>query len=131
VIEALISEFNAAVSVNDSSRLLAFFTKDADYAVSASAPMAVSIAIRRLPAKRLPWDERTPLRIKVQRIRFVRPDLAEVDAIQSDYAPMLGILRKWACTFALLHIGKEWKIRSYRESFSQLTTNGPEEPPHR
>ena len=124
--EKLISEFNSAMAVNDSGRLLALFTKDGDYAVDKSEPMAVATAIRQLPAKRLPWDERTSLTIKVKKIEFIRSNVASVDATQTDYAPMLGSLRKWTCTFLLVQIGKDWKIRSYREVLSLSTTNQPE-----
>ncbi|MEP6534594.1 MAG: nuclear transport factor 2 family protein [Bryobacteraceae bacterium] len=124
--ERLVSEFNSAMAVNDSSRLLALFTKDADYAVGKSEPMAVAIAIQQLPAKRLPWDERTALTIKVNKIQFHRSNEASVDATQTDYAPMPGSLRKWTCTFLLVQIGKDWKIKSYREEFSESTTTRPE-----
>ena len=124
--ERLISEFNSAMAVNDSGRLLALFTKDGDYAVDKSEPMAVATAIRQLPAKRLPWDERTPLTIRVEKIEFIRSNMSSVEATQTDYAPMLGSLRKWTCTFLLVQSGKDWKIRSYREEFSLSTTTRPE-----
>jgi uncharacterized protein (TIGR02246 family) len=115
-IESLISEFNSATAVNDFDRLLALFTKDGDYGVGGSTPVAAGTAIRQVPPKRLPWDERMPLAMKVQKIHFIRPDVVLADAIQSDSSPMTGDSRKWSCTFVFVRVGRDWKIASYRKS---------------
>jgi hypothetical protein len=115
-IAALVSEFNRAVSVNDFDRLRALFTRDGEYGVGKSPSMPVSTAIRQLPPKRLPWDERTPLRISVPNVWFMGPEMAVANAIESDYAPMSGITRRWGCTFVLLRVGGDWRIASYREA---------------
>jgi uncharacterized protein (TIGR02246 family) len=115
-IESLITEFNSATAVNDLDRLLALFSKNGDYGVGGSAPVAAGTAIRQILPKRLPWDERMPLAMKVQKIQFIRPDVALADAIQSDSSPMMGDSRKWSCIFVFVSVGREWKIASYRES---------------
>ena len=115
-IESLISDFNSATALNDSDRLLALFAKNGDYGVDASAPVEAATAIRRVPPKKRPWDERMPLAIRVQKIQFIRPDVALVDAIQSDSSPLGGDSRKWSCTFVFVRVGRDWKIASYRES---------------
>jgi hypothetical protein len=102
--------------MNDFDRLRALFTQDGEYGVGNSPSMPVSTAIRQLPPKRLPWDERTPLRISVPNVWFMGPDMAVANAIQRDYAPMSGIKRRWGCTFVLLRVGGDWKIASYREA---------------
>lgn len=114
-IAALVSEFNRAISVNDLDRLRALFTRDGEYGVGNSPSMPISTALRQLP-KRLPWDERTPLRISVPNVWFMGPDMAVANAIQSDYTPMSGITRRWGCTFVLLRVGGDWRIASYREA---------------
>jgi hypothetical protein len=115
-IESLISEFNSATAVNDFDRLLALFSKTGDYAVGASAPVAAATAIHQVPAKRRPWDEQMPLAMRVQKIQFIRLDVALADAIQTDSSPMTGISRKWSCTFVFVRVGRDWKIVAYRES---------------
>ena len=115
-IESLITEFNSATALNDFDRLFALFAKNGDYGVGGSAPVAAGTAIRQVPPKKLPWDERMPLAMRIQKIQFIRPDVALVDAIQSDSSPMTGDSRKWSCTFVFVRVGREWKIASYRES---------------
>ncbi len=115
VIEKLLSEFNSATAVNDFGRLVAMFAKDGDYGVDGAAPIAAAAAIRQAPPKRLPWDERMPLAMKVQKIRFIRPGVAVADAIESDSSPMMGDSRRWSCTFIFVRVGGDWKIESYRE----------------
>src|SRR5215203_540117 len=115
-ITAVIAEFNAAVRVNYSDRLLRLFTGDADYRVGMSPPVPAVTGIRDTPAKRLPFDERTRLMMKIQRLRFIRSDIAIADALQSDHSPMLGTSRYWSCIFVLVQVGRDWKIASYRES---------------
>ncbi|MGI8989600.1 MAG: SgcJ/EcaC family oxidoreductase [Bryobacteraceae bacterium] len=118
-IKRLIAEFNTAGSVNNLDRVTALFTKTGTYQSGESAPQSVAEAIRQLPPKRLPWDERTPLAIKIQSVRLTGPDTAEARAIQSDYSPMLGTTRKWECTFVLARTGKDWKIAAYTESLAE------------
>ncbi len=115
-IKRLIAQFVAATAANDLDRIAALFTKAGTYRSGESTPQPVADAIRQLPPKRLPWDERTSLAIEVQNIRLTGPDTAEARAIQSDYAPMLGTTRKWSCAFVFAQVGKNWKIVSYAES---------------
>lgn len=130
-ITTVIAEFNAAVRVNDSDRLLRLFTKDADYRVGTSPPVPAVTGIRETPAKRLPWDERTRLTMKMQGLRFVRSDVAIADALQSDYSPMLGTSRNWSCIFVLVQVGPDWKIASYRESLVVESGSHPNATPAR
>jgi uncharacterized protein (TIGR02246 family) len=115
-IESLIAEFNSATAVGDLNRLLVLFAKDGDYGRNGSSPVAAETAIRQAPAKKLPWDERMPLTMKVQKIQFIRTDVALADAIQSDSSPIGGDSRNWSCTFVFVSTNQEWKIVSYRES---------------
>ena len=115
-IESLISAFNAAVKVNDFERLTALFTKDAGCAEGSAAAVPVATAIRQFLPKRLPWDERTALTMKIEKITFSSAGRAAVEAVQSDYAPTVGISRKWSCHFVVVLTGQTWRIASYRES---------------
>lgn len=115
-VEALIAEFNSAIKVNDFERLARLFTKDADYADDHQPSKPAATAIREIVPKRLPWDERTALTMKIDRLEFPSRGHASVDATQSDFAPNLGISRKWSCHFVLVEDGGAWKIASYRES---------------
>ena len=106
-IKAVIAEFNSAVAVNDFARISAVFADDAGPAVK---------ALRDALPKRLPWDERTALRITVDQIRFTGRGQAVADATQSDTAPMLGHTRKWHSTFTMVKSRGSWKIASYNET---------------
>src|SRR5215471_12998068 len=64
-IESLIAEFNSAMAVSDSNRLLILFAKDGDYSRNGSSPVAAGTALRQARPKKLPWDERMPLAMKV------------------------------------------------------------------
>src|SRR5262249_50738706 len=112
---SLIFEFNSATAVSDFNRLLALFAKNGDYGVGGSVPIAAGTAIRQAPPKKLPWDERMPPAIKVQKIQLIGPDVALGDAIQSDSSPPMGDSRNWSCTFVFLRVGRDWKIACYRE----------------
>ncbi|MDQ6707787.1 MAG: hypothetical protein M3Z85_17640 [Acidobacteriota bacterium] len=114
-IKRLIAEFANATASNNLDRLAALFTKTGTYRSGESSPQPVADAVRLLPPKRLPWDERTPLNIEIQNVRLTGQDTAEVHAILSDYSPMLGAARKWSSTFVLARVGKDWKIASYAE----------------
>jgi hypothetical protein len=109
-IEAVLKSFNSAVAANDSKRIAALFTAKGTY-----QSLPVASGVRQADAKRLPWDERTPLRIAIQKLAFPRPDTAVVDATESDSSPMLDT-RTWTCEFVLVRIGTVWKISSYEES---------------
>jgi hypothetical protein len=106
-IDAVIKEFNAAVAVNDFARVSAVFANDAGPAIQ---------VLRDSLPKRLPWDERTALRITVDQVRFTGRGQAVAEATQSDTSPMLGHTRKWHCTFTMVKSSGSWKIASYSET---------------
>jgi len=106
-INAVIVEFNSAVAVNDFARISAVISEDAGQAVK---------ALRDAPPKRLPWDERTALRIVVDQVRFTGRGQAVAEATQSDTAPMLSHTRTWHCTFTMVKSRGTWKIASYKET---------------
>ncbi len=90
LIDSVISKFNSAIALNDSVRLFALFTKEGKFQSDAGAPMNVREAFRTMPARRLPWDERTPLKTTNRQIRFDGAERAMVSATQSDSSPMMG-----------------------------------------
>ena len=114
-IDAVVAEFNAAIAVNDHPRILAAFTPNGEYASEDRPPIPIAQALKETPPKRLPWDERTALRIHIDTVRFPAPGLAIVEATQSDSQPTTGHLRRWRCTFHVMKSGGEWKIASYRD----------------
>lgn len=114
-IEALLGQFNAAIAANDFKRVSALFTPHGTYQQGNGKALPVADALRQAAPKRLPWDERMPLAISIQKIVFTRPDGAVVEALQSDNSPMLGT-RTWSCTFVLVRSASAWKIAVYRES---------------
>jgi hypothetical protein len=109
-IEAVLKAFNSAVAANDSKRVVALFTEQGTY-----AGQPVAVGIRKAAPKRLPWDERMPLRITIQKIVFPKPNRAVVNATLSDSSPTLDT-RTWSCVFVLVRVGPGWKISSYEES---------------
>jgi hypothetical protein len=109
-IEAVVTEFNSAVAANDHKRLVALFTAQGTY-----QGLPAAEGVRQADAKRLPWDERMPLRISIRKIAFPRPDNAIVNATQSDSSP-IGDTRTWSCVLVLVRVGPSWKISSYVES---------------
>jgi hypothetical protein len=109
-VEAVVTEFNSAVAANDHKRLVALFTARGTYEGWPAAE-----GVQQADAKRLPWDERMPLRISIRKMTFPRPDNAIVNATQSDSSP-LGDTRTWTCVFVLVREGSNWKISSYVES---------------
>ncbi len=106
-IGAVIKEFNAAVAVNDFARVSATFA-------DAAGPAAK--ALRDSAPKRLPWDERTALRITVDQVRLTSRGRAVAEATQSDTSLMLGDSRKWHCTFMMVKSRGSWKIAAYSET---------------
>lgn len=113
-VASVIAEFNNAVKVNDFEKMERLFTPESRQEVA---------NLRDLPPKRLPFDERTALVMKIDRVRFVKPDRAEVEATQSDFAPTLNWRREWACTFALTKTKAGWRIVTYHET---ERTSGPQ-----
>jgi len=116
LVDSVISQFNSAIALNDSARVFVLFTEEGEFQSDAGAPMKVREAFRTMPARRLPWDERTPLETTNRQIRFDGADRAMVSATQSDSSPMMGSERRWSCDFVLVRVGQDWKIKSYRES---------------
>lgn len=114
-VEAVIQQFNAAVASNDVKRMAALFTAQGTYRAAAGPALPVAEALRRAAPKRLPWDERMPLTISIQKIELPKLGTALVEATQSDSSPA-GETRSWSCVFVLVRAGSGWKISSYAES---------------
>lgn len=114
-IEALLLQFNSSIASNDHPRTVGLFTPNGTYQAGNEKALPVAQALRQLAPKRLPWDERMPLAISIQKITFPRNSTAVVEAIQRDSSPMLDT-RAWSCTFILVRSGSGWKISAYRES---------------
>ncbi len=116
--EAVIHSFNSAVAANDSKRVVALFTPNGTYKSGAVPALPVAEAMRTIAPKRLPWDERMPLVIEINKVVFPKADTARVEATQTDSSPS-GDKRTWACVFVLVKVGAAWKISSYEESGPQ------------
>jgi hypothetical protein len=109
-IQGLLAKFNGAIGSNNFKEAIALFTRNGTYQVGNDKARPVAEAIRQAAPKRLPWDERMPLAISIQKIVFTRADTAIIKALQKDSSPMLDT-RTWSCTFVVVKSG-EFRLRS-------------------
>jgi hypothetical protein len=85
------------------------FTADADNELD----RLLDLDRRLLELSREPWSEITSPRLVIQSIRFVTPDVALVNAVNTHYGSMI-LARRIPVLFVMKKEGTAWRIASLR-----------------
>jgi hypothetical protein len=108
-IERVIGALNSAQSRPGEKPDSSLFTADADNQLDRLADLN-----RRLfQASKEPWSEATTPRMAIQSIRFVTPDVALVDAANTQYGSVIPA-RRIPLLLVMKKEGADWRIASLR-----------------
>ena len=108
-IERVIAALNADQASAGQKPIADLFTADADNELNRLA----SLDRRLVPSSDRPWSEVTTPRIVVQHIRWITPDVALVDAANTQYGSTI-LVRRVPMLLVVKKEGKDWRIASLR-----------------
>jgi len=112
-IRSVIAEVNKALSRSDAAVMSQLFTVDGALRAGNFVAIGRAAIIRAIERQRSDWSEVTPAFIETQSVEFVSPELAVVNATQTQYGSV--ILKRIVPVMLLMKIeGKEWRILSMR-----------------
>jgi hypothetical protein len=107
-IQRVVDGLNRDDPAQGQKRIAGLFTDDADNQLN-----RLSDLDRRLLPSNEPWSEATTPRIVVQSIRFITPDVALVDAANTQYGSMI-LVRRVPVLLVMRREARGWRIASLR-----------------
>jgi uncharacterized protein (TIGR02246 family) len=114
-IHAVIADLNKARTRHDGKAFSQLFCRDGTVRIGNQIAASGRAAIEKKVTKPLPWSETTAPRIENEFVRFVSFDVAQVDAVQTQYGPV--ILKQTVPVRLLMKLEADgWKIISLLES---------------
>jgi uncharacterized protein (TIGR02246 family) len=110
-IRSVIAKLNKARKNSDAKAFSQLFARDGTIRVGNRIVATGQGEIEKTVTKPLFWSETTAPRIENESIRFGSPDVALVDAIQTQYGPVI-VKQSVPVTVLLKLDGQEWRIAS-------------------